>query len=120
MAKIRTNVGAALVACLALVLAACQQARHDAAPISASAQAEAVIEEYLRKVEGRYGALAISEDGTRATYYICQSRLWKNCDDDELKDRFVSIPSARLASRQALSRCGGGCTILYLNESRQR
>ena len=35
----------------------------------------------LRKVGGRFGALALSQDGTRATYYICQSRLWKNCDN---------------------------------------
>ena len=44
-------------------------------------EAGKVIGEYLNKVSGRFGALAISNDGTAAAYYICQSRLWKNCDD---------------------------------------
>lgn len=118
LTRIRRYGGVTLVACLALAPAACQQARQDAVPTSASPQARTVIEEYLRKVDGRYGALALSQDGTRATYYICQSRLWKNCDDDELRDRFVSIPSAELAGRAALSRCGGGCSILYWNDRR--
>jgi hypothetical protein len=118
LAKVRTVLGAA--ACLAILLAACQQAREEAAPIAATPEAQATIDEYLRKVVGRFGALALSEDGTRAAYYICQSRLWKNCDNYELNDRFVSVPSGQLASREALSRCGGGCNILYLNEQRQR
>ena len=88
-------------------------------PIAASAATQATVQEYLRKVEGRFGALAVSRDGSRAVYYICQSRLWKNCDNYELNDRFVSIPSGRLAGREALSRCGGGCSILYLNDERQ-
>ncbi len=116
LTRMQRSGGAALVVCLALVPAACQQARQDAVPISASPQARTVIEKYLRKVDGQYGALALSRDGTRAAYYICQSRLWKNCDDDELRDRFVSIPSAELAGRAALSRCGGGCSILYRND----
>jgi hypothetical protein len=116
----RTNVGAAIAACLALVPAACQRAQEQPTmPVAASAQAQATINEYLEKVNGRFGALAMSQDGARAGYYICQARLWKNCDDYELNDRFVSIPSAHVASRQALSRCGGGCSILYLNDERQ-
>jgi hypothetical protein len=108
-----------IAATLALMVAACQQAEEATTPIAASPETQATIEEYLRKVHGRFGALAVSRDGSRAVYYICQSRLWKNCDNYELNDRFVSIPSARLAARQALSRCGGGCSILYLNDERQ-
>jgi hypothetical protein len=115
-----TNIAAAFAVSLAVLLAACQQAPEDTAPIAASAEAQATIDEYLRKVEGRFGALAISQDGTRAAYSICQSQLWKNCDDYELNDRFASIPSAKLASREALSRCGSGCIVLYLNDKRQR
>lgn len=110
---------AATVAC-ALALASCQHAGEQPAPVSASPQAQAVIGEYLQKVDGRFGALALSQDGARAGYYICQSQLWKNCDNYELNDRFVSVPSARLAAREALNRCGGGCSILYLNDQRQR
>ena len=62
----------------ALLLAACQQASEPAAPVAASPQAQATIDDYLRKVDGRFGALAVSQDGTRAAYYICQARLWKN------------------------------------------
>ena len=101
-------------------LTSCQQPSTLLPPVAAAPQAQATIDEYLRKVDGRFGALALSQDGTRATYYVCQSRLWKNCDDYELNDRFVSVPSAKLAAQEALSRCGGGCGILYLNDERQR
>ena len=104
----------------ALVLASCQQASAPLPPVAAAPQARATIDEYLRKVDGRFGALALSQDGTRATYYVCQSRLWKNCDNYELNDRFVSVPSARLAAQEALGRCGGGCGVLYLTDQRQR
>jgi hypothetical protein len=113
------SIGAALAACLALAPAACQRAQEPTTPVTASAQAQTTIDEYLEKVNGRFGALAMSQDGTRTGYYICQARLWKNCDNYELNDRFVSIPSAHVASREALSRCGGGCNILYLNDERQ-
>jgi len=109
---------AAFVA-MAVLLASCQQTREEPPPVAASPQAQATIDDYLRKVDGRFGALAMSQDGARATYYICQSRLWKNCDNYELNDRFVSVPSAKLAAREALARCGG-CDILYLNDQRQR
>jgi hypothetical protein len=103
----------------ALLLASCQNASEPLPPVAVAPQAQATIDEYLRKVDGRFGALALSRDGKRAAYYICQSRLWKNCDNYELNDRFVSVPSARLAAQEALSRCGG-CGILYLNDQRQR
>ena len=50
-------------------------------PVALSPAVSRVVQEYLAKVDGRFGALAVSTDGTRATYYICQARLWKNCDD---------------------------------------
>lgn len=117
MTAIPTRIAAAVAG--ALLLASCQQAGAPLPPVTASPQAQATIDEYLRKVDGRFGALALSRDGARAAYYICQSRLWKNCDNYELNDRFVSVPSARLAAQEALSRCGG-CGILYLNDKRQR
>ena len=85
--------------------------------------ASKVIGEYLRKVSGRLGALAISRDGQFAAYYICQSRLWKNCDDYTLEDSFMSIPSGRLAAKLAEQRCrgyasgSGGCVVLFINEN---
>ena len=118
MTAILTRIAAAVAG--ALLLASCQQASAPLPPVAAAPQAQATIDEYLRKVDGRFGALALSQDGARATYYICQSRLWKNCDNYELNDRFVSVPSAKLAAQEALSRCGGGCGLLYLNDKRQR
>jgi hypothetical protein len=104
------------------LLASCQQveAPGQAEAVPVTPQAQAVIDDYLRRVKGRPGALAISPDGARAAYHICQSYLWKNCDNYELNDRFVSIPSSRLAAQEALSRCGGGCRVLYLGEQRKR
>ena len=117
MIAISTRIAVAVAG--ALFLVSCQQASEPLPPVTASPQAQATIDDYLRKVDGRFGALALSQDGTRASYYICQSRLWKNCDNYELNDRFVSVPSAKLAAQEALSRCGG-CDILYLNDQRQR
>jgi len=80
-----------------------------------------VIGEYLQKVSGRFGALAISRDGQSAAYYICQSRLWKNCDDYSLEDSFISIPSGHLAAKLAEQRCrgvtGSGCIVLFVNDT---
>jgi hypothetical protein len=80
-----------------------------------------VIGEYLQKVSGRYGGLAISSDGQSAAYYICQSRMWKNCDDYSLEDSYISIPSGRLAAKAAEQRCrgyanGSGCMVLFVND----
>ena len=83
--------------------------------------ASKVIGEYLQKVSGRFGALAISTDGNAAAYYICQSRLWKNCDDYSLEDSYISIPSGHLAAKLAEERCqgvtGGGCIVLFINDT---
>lgn len=82
--------------------------------------ASKVIGEYLSKVSGRFGALAISRDGQSAAYYICQSRLWKNCDDYSLEDSFQTIPSGKLAAPLALSACrgqgNGDCVVLFIND----
>ena len=85
--------------------------------------ASRVIGDYLSKVSGRFGALAISRDGQSAAYYICQSRLWKNCDDYSLEDSFISIPSGHLAAKLAERRCrgyaggSGGCVVLFVNDT---
>jgi len=80
-----------------------------------------VIGQYLEKVSGRFGALAISRDGQAAAYYICQSRLWKNCDDYSLEDSFISIPSGHLAAKLAVQRCrgvvGSDCILLFVNDT---
>lgn len=81
-----------------------------------------VIGQYLDKVSGRFGALAISRDGQAASYYICQSRLWKNCDDYSLEDSLIAIPSGQLAAKLAERRCrgyaggSGGCVVLFIND----
>ncbi len=83
-----------------------------------------VIGDYLSRVSGRFGALAVSRSGDVAAFYICQSHLWKNCDDSSLEDSFISIPSGKLAGPQALSRCnglgGGDCVLLFVNDRWQR
>ena len=113
---------AAFVA-MAVLLASCQQTREEPPPVAASPQAQATIDDYLRKVDGRFGALAMSQDGARATYYICQSRLWKNCDDYSLEDSFISTPSGHLAADLAERRCrgyaggSGGCVVLFVNDT---
>jgi hypothetical protein len=113
---------AAMLACL---IGACTvdggEAVDGSEPaVALSPEASRVAQEYRAKIGGRFGALAASTDGRRASYHICQSRLWKNCDDYQLNDRFVSIPSGRLAAEQAMGRCGGGCVLLYMNEQELR
>jgi len=110
----------ALAGWAVLSVAGCQQTQPEtASPVSVSPQAQQAINDYLTKVHGRFGALAISADGTRAVPHICESHLWKNCDNYNLNDHFISIPSGRIAAGIALSRCGGGCRLLYVNEKRQ-
>jgi hypothetical protein len=83
-----------------------------------------VIGEYLERVHRRFGALAVSRTGDSAGYYICQSRLWKNCDDYSLEDSFISIPSGKLAAKLAQDQCrrlsGTDCIVLFINERWQR
>lgn len=80
----------------------------------------AAIGEYLSLVNHRYGSLAVSRSGDSAGYYICQSRLWKNCDDYSLEDSFIAIPSGKLAAKLAQSHCrrlsGADCVVLFIND----
>ncbi|HKP27711.1 MAG TPA: hypothetical protein VJV39_27825 [Dongiaceae bacterium] len=108
---------------LAAALLGCAATEPDATarqPVALSAEAGGVVQDYLARVHGRFGALAVTSDGQRAIYHFCQSRLWKNCDDYELADRFVSIPSGQLAAKEAMARCGGTCVLLYVNEKQQQ
>ena len=109
-----------LVAMVALLAGLAVESAVAKEPIVLSVEAGRVVQEYLGKVEGRFGALAVSSDGQRAVYHLCQSRPWKNCDDYELADRFVSIPSGHLAAKKAMARCGGTCVLLYVNETQKQ
>ena len=126
-AGLRKVIGAAVTAGLiaAGVAVPTQAAETGLQPdgtIIVGSAAAKVIGQYLEKVSGRFGALAISRDGQAAAYYICQSRLWKNCDDYSLEDSFMSIPSGQLAAKLAERRCrgyaggSGGCVVLLINE----
>jgi hypothetical protein len=109
---------------LAMVPATLRAAETGVQPdghIVVGPEASKVIGEYLEKVSGRFGALAISHDGQSAAYYICQSRLWKNCDDYSLEDSLMSVPSGHLAAKLAQQRCNGvtsgGCVVLFVNDT---
>ena len=126
-AGLRKVIGAAVIAGLvaAGVAVPTQAAETGLQPdgtVIVGPAAAKVIGQYLEKVSGRFGALAISRDGQAAAYYICQSRLWKNCDDYSLEDSFMSIPSGQLAAKLAERRCrgyaggSGGCVVLFINE----
>ena len=127
LSGLRKAVAAACMAGLALGAAAPSQAAElglqPDGTIIVGPEAAKVIGVYLEKVSGRFGALAISRDGKSAAYYICQSRLWKNCDDYSLEDSFISIPSGHLAADLAERRCrgyaggSGGCVVLFVNDT---
>ena len=89
-----------------------------------SAAANGDIERYVERVSGRFGALAVSQDGTKAVSYICNSRLWKNCDEPGGDESNLSIPSGKVARNVALTRCrsqsGAACILLFVNDDRQR
>ena len=122
-------VSAAAIAGLALgtspsVLLAAETGVQPDGRIVVGPGASKVIGEYLSKVSGRFGALAISRDGQSAAYYICQSRLWKNCDEPGAEDSNLAIPSGRVARDEALTRCrnqsGAACILLFINDDQQR
>ena len=124
-AGLKKVIAVACMAGLALGAAAPAQAAEtglqpDGTIIVGPAAAK-VIGDYLAKVSGRFGALAISRDGQSAAYYICQSRLWKNCDDYSLEDSLMSVPSGHLAAKLAQQRCNGvtsgGCVVLFVNDT---
>lgn len=124
---LRKAVAAACMAALVLGSALPSQAGETGlqpdGTIIVGPEAAKVIGVYLEKVSGRFGALAISRDGQSAAYYICQSRLWKNCDDYSLEDSLISIPSGHMAAELAERRCrgyaggSGGCVVLFVNET---
>jgi hypothetical protein len=116
---LRPNRLLSLTGCAALIMTGCAETQSQIAAYEpASPQAQQVIDRYVADVKGRYGALAASADGSRAVYYICNLRVWKNCDSYELND-YTSIPSGHIAAQNALSRCGSGCRVLYINDKRQ-
>jgi hypothetical protein len=89
-----------------------------------TAAADGEIQRYIEQVTGRYGALAVSQDGAKAVSYICQSRLWKNCDEPGNEDSNIAIPSGKIARDEALTRCrheaGSACILLFINDDQQR
>lgn len=86
--------------------------------------ADGEIRRYVEQVSGRFGALAVSQDGARAVSYICRSRLWKNCDQPGSEDSNIAIPSGKVARDEALTRCrsesGSACILLFINDDQQR
>jgi len=92
--------------------------------LTVTAAANAEIQGYVQKVSGRFGALAVSQDGTAAVSYVCQSRLWKNCDEPGSDDSNIAIPSGKIARDEALTRCrsqsGAACILLFINDDQQR
>ena len=89
-----------------------------------SAAANSDIQRYVDQVSGRFGALAVSQDGAKAVSYLCRSRLWKNCDEPGAEDSNLAIPSGKMARDQALTRCrsqsGAACILLFINDDQQR
>jgi hypothetical protein len=89
-----------------------------------SAAANDEIQHYAQKVSGRFGALAVSQDGAKAVSYICNSRLWKNCDEPGGDESNLAIPSGKVARDEALTRCrnqsGAACILLFINDDQQR
>ncbi|HEY1384949.1 MAG TPA: hypothetical protein VGF43_15120 [Dongiaceae bacterium] len=89
-----------------------------------AAAANTGIQQYVEKVSGRFGALAVSQDGTKVVSYICNSRLWKNCDEPGGDESSLAIPSGRVARDKALTRCrdqsGAACILLFVNDDQQR
>lgn len=129
--KRRLTLGLAALMALSMVQiampAAAQESGYGIQPdgrIIVSPAVGKVIGDYLNRVSGRFGALAVSRSGEAAAFYICRSHLWKNCDDYSLEDSFISIPSGKLAAKLALSRCngsgGGDCVVLFINDRWKR
>jgi len=92
--------------------------------LTVSAAANSDIQRYVEQVSGRFGALAVSQDGAKAVSYVCRSRLWKNCDEPGAEDSNLAIPSGRVARDHALTRCrsqsGAACILLFINDDQQR
>jgi len=116
-----------LLATLALIPCSAQAGETGLQPdgrLIVTAETNAAIQSYAAKVSGRFGALAVSQDGAKAVSYICSSRLWKNCDEPGAEDSNLAIPSGRVARDEALTRCrsksGAACILLFINDDQQR
>jgi hypothetical protein len=92
--------------------------------LTVTTDANSAIQRYVQQVSGRFGALAVSQDGAKAVSYVCQSRLWKNCDEPGSDDSNIAIPSGKIARDEALTRCrnqsGAACILLFINDDQQR
>jgi hypothetical protein len=114
----------AMLAAVAQVSEAQQSGLQTDGRLIVSAAANAQIQRYASEVSGRYGALAVSQDGTKVVSYICSSRLWKNCDEPGYEDSSIAIPSGKLARDEALTRCrsqsGAACILIFINDDQQR
>lgn len=120
---------ARILPCLMLLLAAFTSASWAQGlsadgRLTVTAAANEDIQRYVQQVSGRFGALAVSQDGTAAVSYVCQSRLWKNCDEPGSDDSNIAIPSGKIARDEALTRCrsqsGAACILLFINDDQQR
>ena len=92
--------------------------------LTVTPDANSAIQRYAQQVSGRFGALAVSQDGTKAVSYICQSRRWTKCDEPGTEASNIAIPSGRIARDEALTRCraesGAACILIFVNDDQQR
>jgi hypothetical protein len=92
--------------------------------LTITADANAQVQTYVSKVSGRFGALAVAQDGSKAVAYLCQSRLWKNCDEPGNEETSIAVPSGKIARDEALTKCrsatGSACILLFINDDQQR
>jgi hypothetical protein len=118
------SVGIMLVACAAASAHAQHAGLQPDGRLVVTTAANEDIRRYLEQVTGRYGALAVSQDGSLAVSYICRSRLWKNCDEPAAEDSNLAIPSGKVARNEALAKCrsrsGAACVLLFINGDQQR
>ena len=117
-------IGILLVACMVPSAQAQQAGLQRDGRLVVTAAANEDIRRYVEQVSSRYGALAVSQDGSLAVFYICRSRLWKNCDEPGSEDSNIAIPSGRVARDEALTRCrarsGAACILVFINGDQQR
>jgi len=92
--------------------------------LTVTSAANEAIQRYVAQVSGRFGALAVSQDGSKAVSYVCRSRLWKNCDEPGAEDSNIAIPSGKVARDEALTSCrsqsGAACILVFINDDQQR
>lgn len=123
--RFQTWIAAGLLAAAGAGAALAQQAGLSPdGRLTVTAGANSQIQQYIGQVSGRFGALAVSQDGAKTVAYHCQSRLWKNCDEPGTEDTSIAIPSGKIARDEALTRCrnatGSACILLFINDDQQR